>query len=89
MIDEYKMIKSDRIDGHIDRLRLIKELSIRIAEEILLDDINLSADEVEIVLSQLKVDLTVMAQPSPVEEAFKNSKARMKVISELGKEINY
>lgn len=66
-LDKQEKLKKIRIEKHLERLEEIKKLSVKIAKEILLDEVELSANEVEIMLSLLKVDLETLSQPSKIE----------------------
>lgn len=83
MLEEVIKAKRERIDIRIERLNLLKKMSTKIAEEILLDEINLSADEVEIVLSFLEIDLKTLSKPAPAEEFLRQRMARIKAMERL------
>lgn len=85
MLEEIIKAKRERIDIRIERLNLLKKLSTKIAEEILLDEINLSADEVEIVLSFLEIDLKILSKPAPAEDFLKQRMARIRAMERLAK----
>lgn len=83
MLEEVIKVKRERIDIRIERLNLLKKLSTKIAEEILLDEINLSADEVEIILSFLEIDLKTLSKPAPAEEFLRQQVARIRAMERL------
>lgn len=83
MLEEVIKVKRERIDIRIERLNLLKKLSTKIAEEILLDEINLSADEVEIILSFLEIDLKTLSKPAPAEEFLRQQMAGIRAMERL------
>lgn len=75
-LDKQEKLKKIRIEKHLERLEEIKKLSVKIAKEILLDEVELSANEVEIMLSLLKVDLETLSRPSKIEIIAAQSRQR-------------
>lgn len=65
-IDKKELIEL-RIKNRLERLDKIKNLSKKISKDIIIDEINLSTDEVEDFLNLLSIDLKNLLKPTSAE----------------------
>lgn len=72
--------KKERIDEGINRLETLKRISTKISTVILMDEAKVTEEEIETILTLLKIDLKSLSEKSFREKQYKAKKDRLEFL---------